>query len=212
MNPENKNGPHRIKEGVPVEIQLSLWPKLILHHWNKRTPANPLAYLGFDPKKPVPDRAMLSLREGSNLYLVSGIARQMVKRAWKTDSRKQRINILLDCGLPVVLSEEIGKNDRSNYVEAEGDFLVAICLLFGSIAFSSAMFRTPIIGKVRRVIPMRVLPPCTLLEVEPQPGQVIPETRVSYHSEQIEVSEPRFPDKGFASNSSESSDSTKIIL
>jgi hypothetical protein len=186
-NPENENSPHRIHEGSSVEAQLVLWPKLILHHWNKRNSNNQLAYLGFDPEKPFAERSLVSLKAGSNLYLVSGIARQIVRRPWKTDSRKHRIDILLDCGLPLVICEDVKKSDQSTYVEKEGEFLAAICLLFGSITFSGVMIRTPIVGRVTKITPLRVVPPATILEIQLQPNQVVPESRIDYYGEKVKT-------------------------
>jgi hypothetical protein len=184
-NPENHEGPHGIHEGVSIEAQLILWPKIILHHWNKHTSVDELSYLGFDPGKPPPERSLVSLKAGSNLYLVSGIARQIARRPWSTNPAKQRIDTLLDCGLPIVISEHVKGEERSTYVENEGEFLVLLCFLFGSIAFSGVMFRTPITGKVKKVGPLSIVPLAVLLEVELQRPPALPEFRVSYHSEQV---------------------------
>ncbi len=194
-NPESENSLHRIHEGSSVEAQLVLWPKLILHHWNRRSSSNQLAYLGFDPERSPTARSLISLKTGSNLYLVSGVARQIVRRPWKTDPKKHRINTLLDCGLPVVIFEDVKKTDRSAYVEKEGEFLVAICLLFGSIAFSGVIIRTPIVGRVTKITPLEIIPPATILEIQLQPSQVVPESRISYHGEQVTTTESLYPTK-----------------
>ncbi len=186
-NPEDRNSPHSIRLGSAIEAQLSLWPKLILRFWNKRSTRNELAYIGFDPEAPVPERGLFQLKESSNLYLVSASARKIEKRSWKDNPKNQRIDTLLDCGVPVVLSEEVGRGEASAYYENEGDSIVVICLLFASIAYSRALFRAPIIGTVRRTLPLRIVPPATLLDLELQPHLVIPETRVSYHAEPLEV-------------------------
>jgi hypothetical protein len=147
--------------------------------------ARDLAYLGFDPSNSFPERSLVSLKAESNLYLVSGIARQIARRPWSTNPAKHGIHTLLDCGLPIVISENARKDESSAYLGKEGEFLVTICLLFGSVAFSGVPFRTPIIGRVKKFTPLRVIPPATLLEIELQPTRVIPELRVSYHGEQI---------------------------
>ena len=189
-NPENKEGPHLIREGVSIEAQLALWPNVILRHWNGQGSANELAYLGFDPEEPPPERGLIPLKAGSNLYLVSGIARQIARRPWRTDPAKQRIDTLLDCGLPIIISEDVEGEDPSTYIEKQGEFLVLLCFLFGSIAFSGVMFRTPIIGKVKRVGPLRIVPLAVLLEVELQRPPALPEFRVSYHAEQVRTVGP----------------------
>ncbi|HEV2120019.1 MAG TPA: hypothetical protein VGS11_07965 [Candidatus Bathyarchaeia archaeon] len=188
-DPEDKNSHHRVHEGVTIEAQLNLWPNLILYHWNKRTLIDELAFLGFDPTRLTPERSIVSLKAGSNLYLVSGIARQVVRRSWATDSKKQRIYTLLDCGLPVVISEDVKESNSSAFLEREGDCLVAICLLFGSIAFSGVPFRTPVTCMVKKITPLKIVPRSTILEAELQPGQVVPTLRISYHGEQTNTAE-----------------------
>jgi hypothetical protein len=184
-NPEDKNGAHLVHEGQPIEVQLVLWPKIILRHWNKHSAANELSYLGIDLEQSPPERSLIPVRADSNLYLASGIARQIVKRSWASDPRKEHINTLFDCGLPIVISEDVKRDDPSMYVKGEGEFLVALCFLFGSIAFSGVAMRAPIIGSVTKIRPLKTIPPATILEIQLKPSQVVPESRVSYHAAQV---------------------------
>jgi hypothetical protein len=184
LDSENEKSAHKIRDGISVQVQLVLWPGLILHHWNKSGSKHQLAYLGFDQTDKVPERNILSLKSHSNLYLISGVARRVAKHSWGTDPRKLRIDTLLGCVLPIVLQEDVAKNQSSSFVDREGDFLVAVCFLFGSIAFSDSMFHSPVVGKVARIAPLNIIPPATLVEVELQPGQVVPDLTISYDSEQ----------------------------
>jgi len=184
VNPEDEKSVHKIREGISIQVQLVLWPGLVLHHWNKSGSKHQLAYLGFDRADKDPERSILALKSHSNLYLISGVARRIAKHSWGTDPRKLRIDTLLDCSLPIVLQEDVANSKSSSFVDGEGDFLVAVCFLFGSIAFSNSMFRSPVVGKVARIAPLNIIPPATLVEVELQPGQVIPDLTISYDSEQ----------------------------
>ncbi len=185
-DPEKRGSPHKIREGMAIEIQLSIWPDVILHHWNIRTSGKELAYLGIDPENSIPQRELVHLRANSNLFFFSGIARRVARHTWKTDRKKQTITTLVDCGFPVVVKEIVNRGTASTYVDKEGDFLVGVCLLFGSVAFSGSPFRTPVVFKVLKITTLKVVPPATMLELEPQPPQVIPETEISYHAEDVE--------------------------
>jgi hypothetical protein len=183
VHPERKDSPHKIRQGMAVEVQLLLWPDLILQQWNSKTPTKTLTFLGLDPLNPLPERKLTSLMANSNLCFFSGIARRIARHTSNVDDSKQTTITLLDCGLPVVVEEMAG---RSGLFDKEGDYLMGVALMFGSIAFSRSPFRVPIVCKILKVNPLKVVPPATLLELEPLPPLVVPETQISYHAENVE--------------------------
>jgi hypothetical protein len=180
QNPEDENGPHKIREGTIIEAQLFLQPNFIVHYWNKKTSKKDLAYLGISPSNYVPERRLLNLKLGSNLYFLSGIARRVARHDWANDRTKEELNTLLDCELPLVITELVGRGKPSAFVEKESDFFLGVCHLWASIAFSPTLFRSHIVSKVKKITYLEVVPPAIMLEVEPQPSEALPETRITY--------------------------------
>ncbi len=185
-HPERKDSLHKIRQGMAIEIQFMLWPDLILQHWNGKTPAKTLAYLDIDQQNSPSERKIISLKTKSNLCLFSGFARKIHRQTWKTNQSKRTIASLLDCGFPIILEENVNQESHSAYFDKEGDYIMGISLLFASVAFSGSPFRAPVVCKVVNVTPLKVVPSATLLELEPLPPLVVPETRISYHAEDVE--------------------------
>ncbi len=184
-DPSKKGSPHRVQEGTAVEVQLWVSSKHVLWYCNGSDSQNELAYLGIDRDGAL-ERTLTMIRNDSNLCFFSGLARRITSRVRKLDPRKQTVNILLDCGLPIVLIEEVSRNKASKYVQKEDEYLIGICPLWGSIAFSNSVFQAPVTGKVKKITPLKVIPPSTLLEIELQPSRVVPDIRISYHAKPLE--------------------------
>jgi len=186
-NPEDPQSPHPVTEGSVIEAQLSIWPKLIFQHWNKHSQTDELAYLdlGLIPDTKAPQKGMFRVKEASNLYLISGVTRGIRNYKSQNKRNRYRVNTLLDCGLPLILSEEL----TSQYVDTEGDFLVAIGLLYGYIKYSPDLFRVPVTGKVTRMTPLSITPRAVLIQMSLQPSVVVPDMRVSYHN--VDTVDPR---------------------
>jgi hypothetical protein len=169
-----------IHEGDIIEAQLGIWPDVILHYWNANTERDKLGFLGTEFRNSPPKQLLKRLNDNSNLYLISATVKQIERRAWKAQPEKETINSLLDCGVPIVLNEDVKKGETSRYVSKAGDLVVAICLLFGSIIDSPSFIQTPISCKVKHVTNLNTIPQAKLFEVELQPSEVTPLTRVSY--------------------------------
>lgn len=186
---------HRIMIGSIVELQLSIsvfkfWLKKYSAALDKETAherqrewlidltKEPMLDLGreSDPVKRIiqPLRANLSYFEG----VITGITR----KASKVEEKVDRVNILLDCGVQVVVEALIGKNDPSPLgVSSVGDEIVGICGLLGSLSYSSSPFKVPVKMKVIDINSFeRRRPEMALLTVEIAPQDAIPDTKVSY--------------------------------
>lgn len=179
----------KVKLDTVLEVQLSTWPKAIPNHWSSRSPSREVEHLGINLQSSVNERKLVQLRAESNLYYFAGPARRMNSRRhfdphWQKE-REMR-EVLLDCGLPVVF-EEIGNlGEPSDYVQNEGEFLMGLCFLFGSISYSGTLFRTPLVARVVGITEMNFVPPFVLLDIVLLPPSTKSEIKVGYHSKEQE--------------------------
>ena len=180
-DPSEPESRHKIREGKVLQIQLWTSSNRVLHHWNRSNSVNQFPYLGIVVDDQ-PERSIVTLRKGSNLAFFSGYAKRIVSRPRKLDPRKDSIDILVDCGIPLVIMDEVERGSPSRIVEEENQYVVGICHLWGSIAFSNSIFQAPVVGKARKITSLRVTPPSVMLDIELRPPQVLPETMVSYHA------------------------------
>ncbi|OLB69798.1 hypothetical protein AUI06_08225 [archaeon 13_2_20CM_2_52_21] len=168
-NTEDRTSPHPIHEGTNIKVQLQIWPRITLSLWTDRNldELQELDRLGLTTTPP--QHSVSSLRRDSSLCLLSGVVRETRKFSWSNDPNKQTIDTLLDCGIPVVLSEETKKGETGSYPNQTGDFIAAICFLYGALTHSPSLFESPIICKVQTI---KELPNVTadriLLGAEPQ--------------------------------------------
>ena len=179
----------RVQVNSVIEVQLLVGDRSIVHHWSTQSPLREREHLGIDLSTSVPDLKLVQLKRDSNLYYFAGLARRVRSRryfdpTWQTEMEHREV--LLDCGLPLVFEENSKPDEPSVYVQKEGDFMIGLCFLFGSISFSGVRFRTPLIAKVRGFTKMDFVPVFVLLDVELMPSSMKPQIRVSYHSKEKE--------------------------
>jgi hypothetical protein len=176
----------RVQLNTVLEVQLSTWPKAIPNYWSSRSPGRKIEYLGINLRGSVNERKLVQLKADSNLYYFSGPARRMNSRKyfdshWQKEREKREV--LLDCGIPVVFEEVSNPGEPSHYVQNEGEFLMGLCFLWGSISYSGTLYRTPLVSRVVGITEMDFVPPFVLLDILMMPQSTKPEIRVSYHSE-----------------------------
>ena len=179
----------RVQLNTVLEIQLWISPNQLLKHWGSISPIKERQHLAIDVPGFMPDRKLTQLKQDTNLYYFSGIARRVVSRKyfdprWKKD--KEHREVLLDCGLPLVFEEIADPSEASIYARGEGETFMGLCFLFGSISFSGTRFRTSLVVKVLGISEMDFVPPFVLLDVELMPPSAKPEIRISYHSREQE--------------------------
>ena len=188
-NTEDRSSRHPIQVGVNIKVQLHIWPKLILRAWNNVNPESlkELAYLGFAS---VPsDRCVKQLRQDSSLCLISGISQKIRRVTWRADSHRQAVNTLLDCGIPIVLTEDVETRKPSGFVNKEGDHVIAISFLFGDLTHSTSLFDSPVVSRVQSIGERLNLAEAILLTAEPQPANTKSEIEHKLYYDRIHTFE-----------------------
>ena len=134
-----------------IEIQLWMGANQLLNQWGSNSSSKERQQLGIDVSGINPGLKLIQLRQETNLYHFAGIARRVLSReyfdpTWQRD--KERREILLDCGLPIIFEEIIDPGEPVIHVQKDGDALIGLGYLFGSIAFPGTRFRTFLVGRV----------------------------------------------------------------
>jgi hypothetical protein len=184
--PGPERGPHKVNIGTLMQLQLGASPGTIIAHWNQQSPKKDLVYLALDSNGRTIRKGLIQVMPDSNLYFFSGVVRRIHRRVWKSDEKKETIETLLDCSVPLVVSEIVAQGERSGYVQNEGDFLIGLCWLFGSVAFSGSHFRAPMTVKVEEITALHLVPSQTLIECELQSLDKKPTITIAYHATPLE--------------------------
>ena len=180
----------KVQLNTVIEIQLWIGPNQLLIHWGSRSSNKERQHLEINISGFVPELKLVQLRQGTNLYFFAGIARRVLSPkkyfdpTWQGDKEKREV--LLDCGLPIVFEELGDPNVPSIHVQKDGESFMGVCFLFGSVAFSGTRFRTSLVARVIGITEMEFVPPFVLLDVELMPPSTKPEIRIGYYSKEQE--------------------------
>ena len=179
----------KVQLNTVIEVQLWIGSSQLLNHWGTNSPNKERQHLGINHAGVIPELKLVQLRQETNLYHFAGIARRVFLRnyfdpTWQRD--KEKYEVLLDCGLPMVFEEIVDPGEPSIHVQKDGDTFMGLCYLFGSIAFSGTRFRTSLVARVIGITEMDFVPPFVLLDVELMPPSTKPEIRVGYYSKEQE--------------------------
>ncbi len=172
-----------------MEIQLRMGPNQLLNHWGSNSPAKERQQLGINVPGVVPELKLVQLRQETNLFYFAGIARRILSRKYfdpRWQKEMESREALLDCGLPIVFEEIVEIGVPSIHVQKEGDTLMGLCYLFGSMSYSGTRFRTPLVARVIGITEMDFVPRFVLLDVELMPQATKPKIKITYHSEEQE--------------------------
>jgi len=187
---------HRIKIGSIIELQLSMDPFKL---WIKRGDMQrgwliDLSYeasLDLGPKSEPVRRIIQPLKSHTNLAYFEGVVTRLARRASKSDGTKAIANILIDCGVQLVVEVVVGTRDPLPLGGVSGgDEIIGICGLLGSLSSSRSLFRVPINVKVMDIRPFEDRPKMILLTAETVPQDAIPEIKIDYYALPSPSAEP----------------------
>jgi len=168
---------HEVNLGSVVELQLLLEPRHILKYWIRRPDTQ--RRWTIDPEYDAlqglnlgvgsePVRKLIQpLRPGTNLVYFEGRVENTARAKSKTDPASEMFQALIDCGYPLVLEAETRENAPPPMVSSEGEEIIGICKLFGTITVSNTLFKAPLKAKVLASRTLETHPPNVLLTVEP---------------------------------------------
>lgn len=181
---------HKIKMGSVIELQLLLEPRLVLRYWVRR-PSEERQWvidpqydarlvLGLGPGSEPVGRVIQPLRPGTNLAYFEGRVQHITRMNSNLDQKIEIVHSLIDCGFPIVLEAEIRKDAPLPIVSSEGEEILGICRLFGTITVSNTLFRAPLKAKVISARLLETHPPNVLLTIEPTSNDAEAQHRLFY--------------------------------
>jgi hypothetical protein len=192
---------HRIKIGSIVELQLSVAPVSVFKFWIRKADRQPewiidpsyeaSLMLDLGPKSGPVRRIIQPLRPQTNLAYFEGVVIEVARKASKSDER-EIVNILLDCGVPVVVESLVDKGDSSPLLGVSaGNEIIGIFGLMGSLSSSPALFKAPIIAKVLGIKSFEGgRPPIVLLTVEVGSWDAVPVAHIHYYALETPLPSP----------------------
>ena len=181
---------HRVKTGSVIEVQLLLEPRHLIKHWvrsltQEKKFSVDLEYdvheaLGLRHGSEPVGRLILPLRPKTNLVYLEGKVEKSSRVRSRLDARVELVHSLINCGLPIVLEAEVRTGMPAPVLVSEGQEVIGVCRLFGTVTVSNTMFKAPFNAKVISARTLDTHPPNVLLTIEPTSVDTLVEHRLFY--------------------------------
>ncbi len=136
--------------------------------------------LALDPAVGDKGQFLVPLGTRSTLVCFQGHVKTVRRASFELEGSKDYVNALVDCGVPIVLEDQVSSRRASVLSALKEQEILGICMLWGWVSSPDTIFEAPVKAKVLSVNRLNNPSGDVLLTIDPRPPTVQAERWLGY--------------------------------